>query len=106
MSELQDLEAVTIWDGDQTTCHWCGDEAARVCIEGEAVCRSCHTVAYERASIRDRNRWQRIALAAEELAEAVGAWDAAVDNDEGGADEAERMTAALARFRAATEGEG
>jgi len=70
-NDIRDLEAVPKWDGDETACAWCGDNKAAVCIEGDPVCATCHTIAYEQALIRDRKRLRAITLAAEKLAKAV-----------------------------------
>lgn len=51
---VERLEQVPHWDGDPCACAWCGESEAAVCIASEPVCATCHTIAYERALIRDR----------------------------------------------------
>jgi transcription initiation factor TFIIIB Brf1 subunit/transcription initiation factor TFIIB len=47
------LERVSQYDGDPRTCEWCGDNDAEVVTQGEAICRDCHTVGYERALLQE-----------------------------------------------------
>lgn len=95
------------WDAEEgTPGNWWGDELdGRVCIDGSALDDVCAEIGNpaDVSRIARVPELERIALAAEELAAKVEAWDAACDQGTGGAVEMCEMLVACADLRAAVD---